>query len=94
MKRGEIVGGSVRVSCMCGSLSFAPIHWLPPLVVVQPGSTLVMANRGVPVLGKPSNRGDQLVRVQVEIPKTLSAEEKDLIEKLAEMSEVKGAAVR
>lgn len=55
--------------------------------VVQPGATLVMAKRGVPILGKSHLRGDQLVRVNVEIPKRLSSEERRLIEQLAEIKE-------
>lgn len=58
---------------------------------MQPGSTLVMAKKGVPVLGKPNMRGDQLVKVQVEIPKTLSIEERDLVEKLSDLSQAKAA---
>ncbi|CAN7059914.1 unnamed protein product [Brassica rapa subsp. trilocularis] len=57
----------------------------------QPGTTLVMAKKGVPVLNKSNMRGDQLVRVQVEIPKRLSKEEKKLIEELADMSKNKTA---
>ncbi|XP_042425887.1 chaperone protein dnaJ A7A, chloroplastic-like [Zingiber officinale] len=57
----------------------------------QPGTTLVMANEGVPYLGKPSNRGDQLVRVQVEIPKRLSDEEKKLIDELANLNKAQTA---
>ncbi|XP_074570859.1 chaperone protein dnaJ A7A, chloroplastic-like isoform X2 [Curcuma longa] len=57
----------------------------------QPGTTLVMANKGVPHLGKPSNKGDQLVRVRVEIPKRLSDEEKKLIEELANLNKAEKA---
>ncbi|GBG67465.1 hypothetical protein CBR_g600 [Chara braunii] len=52
----------------------------------QPGTTLVMAKRGVPMLGKPSLRGDQLVKVQVEIPRRLSSDERKLVEQLAALS--------
>ncbi|XP_039053510.1 chaperone protein dnaJ A6, chloroplastic-like [Hibiscus syriacus] len=52
----------------------------------QPNNTLVMAKKGVPVLNKTNTRGDQVVRVQVEIPKRLSSEEKKLIEELADLS--------
>ncbi|KAL9269847.1 Chaperone protein dnaJ A8, chloroplastic-like protein [Drosera capensis] len=52
----------------------------------QPGTTLVMAKKGVPLLNKPSMRGDQLVRVQVEIPKRLSDDERKLIEELANLN--------
>ncbi|KAJ6809611.1 putative chaperone protein DnaJ isoform X1 [Iris pallida] len=52
----------------------------------QPSTTLVMAKKGVPYLGKTNMRGDQLVRVQVEIPKRLSSEERKLIEELASLN--------
>ncbi|CAH9130635.1 unnamed protein product [Cuscuta epithymum] len=55
----------------------------------QPGTTLVMAKKGVPLLGKSNMRGDQLVRVQVEIPKRLSSDERKLIEELASLSKGK-----
>lgn len=58
----------------------------------QPSTTLVMAKKGVPLLGKPNSRGDQLVRVQVEIPKRLSTEERKLIEDLADLNKVKAAS--
>ena len=57
---------------------------IPP--ATQPGTTLVMAKKGVPYLGKPKMRGDQLVRVQVEIPMKLSSDEKKLIEELASLN--------
>eukprot|EP00262_Sarcandra_glabra_P010665 TRINITY_DN259_c0_g1_i1.p1 TRINITY_DN259_c0_g1~~TRINITY_DN259_c0_g1_i1.p1 ORF type:complete len:451 (-),score=46.25 TRINITY_DN259_c0_g1_i1:279-1631(-) len=60
----------------------------------QPGSTLVMAKKGVPLLGKAKARGDQLVRVQVEIPKRLSDEERKLIEELANLNMTKTANSR
>lgn len=43
---------------------------------VQPGATLVLAKRGVPRLGNPTVKGDQLVTVEVSIPTRLSAQEK------------------
>ncbi|KAI5076651.1 hypothetical protein GOP47_0008716 [Adiantum capillus-veneris] len=58
----------------------------------QPGTTLVMSRKGVPVLGKPNLRGDQLVRVEVEIPKYLSSEEKKLIDQLADLKRVRPTA--
>ncbi|XP_010928256.1 chaperone protein dnaJ A7A, chloroplastic [Elaeis guineensis] len=60
----------------------------------QPGTTLVMAKKGVPYLGKSNTRGDQLVRVQVEIPKRLSSEERKLIEELANLNKTKTANSR
>ncbi|MED6111257.1 Chaperone protein dnaJ A6, chloroplastic [Stylosanthes scabra] len=58
----------------------------------QPGTTLVMARKGVPLLNKSNMRGDQLVRVQVEIPKKLSSDERKLIEELADLSKGKSKA--
>lgn len=55
----------------------------------QPGTTLVMAKKGVPILNKSNMRGDQLVKVQVEIPKRLSGDERKLIEELADISKAK-----
>ncbi|KAF8411442.1 hypothetical protein HHK36_003992 [Tetracentron sinense] len=60
----------------------------------QPSTTLVMAKKGVPLLNKNNMRGDQLVRVQVEIPKRLSGEERKLIEELANLKKVKTANSR
>ncbi|XP_051124064.1 chaperone protein dnaJ A7A, chloroplastic-like isoform X2 [Andrographis paniculata] len=55
----------------------------------QPGTTLVMAKKGVPLLNKSNMRGDQLVKVQVEIPKRISSEERKLIEELADLNKAK-----
>ncbi|KAI5661386.1 hypothetical protein M9H77_20709 [Catharanthus roseus] len=55
----------------------------------QPGTTLVMAKKGVPLLNKSNMRGDQLVKVQVEIPKRLSSEERKLIEELSNLNKAK-----
>ncbi|TKY60263.1 Chaperone protein DnaJ [Spatholobus suberectus] len=60
----------------------------------QPNTTLVMAKKGVPFLNKNNMRGDQLVRVQVEIPKRLSNDERKLIEELADLSKGKTATSR
>lgn len=60
----------------------------------QPGTTLVMAKRGVPKLNKRNTRGDQLVKVQVEIPKRVSGEEKKLIEELADLNKEKAPSSR
>ncbi|KAL8459533.1 hypothetical protein ACS0TY_036868 [Phlomoides rotata] len=60
----------------------------------QPGTTLVMAKKGVPLLNKRNMRGDQLVKVQVEIPKRVSGEEKKLIEELANLKKEKAPSGR
>ncbi|KAK9829535.1 hypothetical protein WJX72_006369 [[Myrmecia] bisecta] len=45
----------------------------------QPGTTLVMAKRGVPRLGSTSVRGDHQVDVQVKLPTKISNEERKLV---------------
>lgn len=75
-----ILGTTVKVPTVDGTVDLK----IP--AGIQPGSTLVMAKRGVPFMGKPNMRGDQLVRVQVVIPSKLSEEERKLIEELKEMS--------
>lgn len=51
----------------------------------QPGTTLLMAKRGVPRLGNSTLRGDHMVHVRVKIPKQLSAAERKLVEELKDM---------
>jgi molecular chaperone DnaJ len=59
---------------------------------IQPGKVLRMRGKGVPHL-RGNGRGDQMVIVNVEVPKTLTAEQRKLMEKLAESlgSEVRPA---
>ncbi|KAJ7553237.1 hypothetical protein O6H91_06G089400 [Diphasiastrum complanatum] len=83
-----ILGTTVKVPTVDGTVDLK----IP--AGTQPGTTLVMAKKGVPFLGKPNLRGDQLVRVQVEIPKRLSGEERKLIEDLASLSKAKHASSR
>ena len=51
----------------------------------QPGTVLPLENHGVPKLGNPVSRGDHLITVQVNIPTRLKPEERELVEKLAEI---------
>jgi molecular chaperone DnaJ len=50
---------------------------------IQPGKVIRMRGKGVPHL-RYNGRGDQLVMVNVEIPKRLNADQRELFEKLAE----------
>eukprot|EP01018_Ginkgo_biloba_P030481 Gb_00502 [translate_table: standard] len=81
-----ILGTTIKVPTVDGMVDLK----IPP--GTQPATTLVMSKRGVPFLGKPNVRGDQLVRVQVEIPRRLSTEERKLIEELASLNKVKAAS--
>ncbi|GJT89755.1 chaperone protein DnaJ A7A, chloroplastic-like protein, partial [Tanacetum coccineum] len=78
-----ILGTTVKVPTVDGTVD------LKVPAGTQPGTTLVMAKKGVPLLNKSNRRGDQLVRVQVEIPKRVSGEEKKLIEELSNLKKGK-----
>jgi molecular chaperone DnaJ len=52
---------------------------------IQPDTVVTLANRGVPKLGNPVSRGDHLITVKVTIPNKVSAEERELLEKLAKI---------
>ncbi|KAL5992452.1 Chaperone protein dnaJ A7A, chloroplastic [Asimina triloba] len=83
-----ILGTTIKVPTVDGTVDLK----IP--AGTQPGTTLVMSKKGVPSLDKRYPRGDQLVRVQVEIPKRLSNEEKKLIEELANLNKAKTANSR
>ena len=51
----------------------------------QPETVLKLENNGVPKLGNPVSRGDQLITVHIEIPTRINAEERELLEKLAKI---------
>eukprot|EP00268_Persea_americana_P005822 TRINITY_DN12005_c0_g5_i1.p1 TRINITY_DN12005_c0_g5~~TRINITY_DN12005_c0_g5_i1.p1 ORF type:complete len:448 (+),score=77.23 TRINITY_DN12005_c0_g5_i1:306-1649(+) len=78
-----ILGTTIKVPTVDGTVD------LKVPAGTQPSATLVMAKKGVPFLNKHHLRGDQLVRVQVDIPKRLSSEEKKLIEDLSNLSKSK-----
>ena len=71
-----ILGCTVKVRTVDGPVDLK----IPP--GVQPGSTLLMAKRGVPRLGNDSIRGDHYVTVKVTIPAKLGDDERALIEQL------------
>ncbi len=51
----------------------------------QPNTVLTLDNKGVPRLGNPVSRGDHLITIKIEIPTRISAEERELLEKLAKI---------
>jgi molecular chaperone DnaJ len=71
-----ILGTTVQVATVDGAVDLK----IP--AGTQPGTTLVMSKRGVPKLGASAARGDHLVHVKVRIPKSVSAEERGLVEAL------------
>lgn len=57
----------------------------------QPGKTLRLRGKGLPaVQGYGNGRGDLVVNISVYIPKTLSREEKEAIERFRESDNFKG----
>jgi molecular chaperone DnaJ len=50
---------------------------------IQPGTVLTLEGKGVPRLGNPVARGNHLLTIEIAIPKSVSAEERELLEKLA-----------
>jgi molecular chaperone DnaJ len=49
----------------------------------QPGTVLTLNGKGVPRLGNPVARGNQLISIKVQLPTKLNGEERELLEQLA-----------
>ena len=49
----------------------------------QPGTVLTLNGKGVPRLGNPVARGNQLISIKVQLPSKLNGEERELLEQLA-----------
>lgn len=58
---------------------------------IQNGNTIKIKNAGVPILSRPSQRGDHIIVVTVKIPTQLSDEERSLYRKLYELNSGKKA---
>lgn len=58
---------------------------------IQNGNTIKIKNAGVPIISRPSQRGDHIIVVTVKIPTQLSEEERHLYKKLHELSSGKKA---
>jgi len=54
----------------------------------QPGTLLRMRDKGIPYLNSDRRRGDQIVRVNIYVPKKLSDEERELLENLRTMPNI------
>ena len=52
---------------------------------IQNGNTIRIKNAGVPILSRPSQRGDHIIVVSIKIPTQLSEQEKDLYRKIYEL---------
>lgn len=73
------LGGTIEVPTLFGKASLK----IP--VGTQSGTTFRLRHKGMPSL-RGNHQGDQLVRVHVEVPTSLSAEQRKLLEEFAKVS--------
>jgi len=69
-------------------LEINTVDGLSELVIppgTQPATVLTLESKGVPRLGNPVSRGDHLITVLIDIPTRITAEERELLEKLAKI---------
>lgn len=74
-----ILGCRLEVNTVDGPVELT----IPP--GTQPNTVLTLENHGVPKLGNPVSRGDHLITILIDIPTRLTAEERELLEKLAKI---------
>jgi curved DNA-binding protein len=70
-----VLGGEAEVNTLGGRVKLT----IPP--GTQPGQKFRLAGRGMPFLKNPSQKGDLLVQVKVTLPRNLTEEQKQLLEK-------------
>ena len=75
-----ILGGEVQIPTPDGRRVLLTI---PPQT--QNNKKIRLKDKGMPVLGKPSERGDLFATVQVQLPEDIQAEELDLFKQLQKM---------
>lgn len=73
------LGGPIELPTLFGKGSLK----IPP--GTQSGTTFRLREKGMPSL-RGGKQGDQLVRVQVEVPQSLSAEQRKILEEFARIS--------
>ncbi len=78
-----ILGASIKTPVVDGEVTIK----VPP--GTQPGQVMRLRGNGAPRLGNPDSRGDHYVTMNVDIPKDLSKEEEELINKLKDLREKK-----
>ncbi|AKD04625.1 J domain-containing protein [Pontibacter korlensis] len=75
-----ILGGEAQVQTMSGLLKLK----IP--AGTQNGKTLRLRGKGMPKYGQPDHYGDLYVKIEVSLPTNLSTEERQLFERLRDMS--------
>mmetsp|Transcript_7595 Transcript_7595/g.13700 ORF Transcript_7595/g.13700 Transcript_7595/m.13700 type:complete len:454 (+) Transcript_7595:268-1629(+) len=78
-----ILGTSLKVPVVDGEVTIK----VPP--GTQPEQVMRLKGNGAPVLGDANKRGDHYVTMKIEIPSSISKEEKELVEKLQSLQEKK-----
>ncbi len=78
-----ILGGEITVPTMKGQIALK----IP--AGTQAGKTFRLAGQGMPKLNEPGKFGDMFVKARIVLPENLSAQEKDLFEKLAKLRRAK-----
>jgi len=73
------LGGTIELPTLFGKASLK----IPP--ATQSGTTFRLREKGMPSL-RGGRQGDQLVRVQVEVPHTLTSEQRKILEEFARIS--------
>ena len=81
MPQGSVAGPSD--SCRHGAWG-AGLPQVP--AGTQPGTTMRMEGKGAPKLNNLNLRGTHFVKVNVQIPRSLSSEERELVSKLKQVS--------
>ena len=74
-----ILGGEAEVETMTGKVKLS----VP--AGTQPEQVFRLADRGMPHLKSPDNKGDLLVRLKVEIPKYLSSKQRELLDEASKL---------
>jgi curved DNA-binding protein len=74
-----VLGGEVRVPTPEGAV----VLKIPP--GTQPGQSLRLSGRGMPILRTPDQKGDLFARIKVQIPRNLTPEQQKMFEQLAKM---------
>ncbi|GAA4427492.1 J domain-containing protein [Pontibacter saemangeumensis] len=78
-----ILGGHAQVNTLSGQVKLT----IP--AGTQPGKSLRLRGKGMPVYGKADQFGDLYVKIEVSLPTHLSAEERQLLEKLRDIRQAK-----
>ena len=76
---GAILGCETRIKTLAGDVMLT----IP--AGSQPGQSFRLKGRGMPKLKKPSQYGDLYARLQIELPRRLSDQERDLFQQLAKL---------